>query len=392
MNTLLLQEKIRLLLPGNRRVLRVLTDIRRCLYEHRFLSRKEIRRAYGNPEKKKDAVAKWEKTRPYAATFLNRRIDMIRAANPGFRESAESEVFLTDVKYCYCAYGFLPFEYLNYELSSKDEEGYREYISEKEKNQIHYRLNDLRGMTYFNDKAWTYDLFGKFYHRDCAVIEKEKDYGTYQEFVRKHSVFFRKQVYGFSGHEVKRVNLASGPETARETFEAILREGKHIIEEPIRQSGEVSRFNASSVNTVRYTTILTKHGPKPYSVFFRTGRAGSYVDNAGSGGVFAGVDPETGILNTSGVDEFGVRHERHPESGVEYRDFQLPDWDQLITVCTEAAIMAGEIGCGDIGWDMAHTDEFGWVLVEANAGGQLIDQSASRKGLRDRVEKLLADV
>lgn len=325
MDTILLQEKIRLLLPGNRRVLRILTDVRRRLYECRFLSQKEILRAYGNPEKKKDAVAKWEKTRPSAAAFLNRRIDMIRAANPGFRKNAESETFLTDVKYCYCAYGFLPFEYLNYGLSSKDEDGYREFISEKEKNLIHYRLNDLKGMTYFNDKAWTYNLFGKFYHRDCAVIEKEKDYGTYQAFVGKHPVFFRKQVYGCSGHEVKRVDLASGPETARETFDTILREGKHIIEEPIRQSEEVSRFNTSSVNTVRYTTILTKHGPIPFSVFFRTGRAGSFVDNAGSGGVFAGVDPETGILNTSGVDEFGIRHEKHPESGVEFRGFQLPD-------------------------------------------------------------------
>lgn len=54
--------------------------------------------------------------------------------------------------------------------------------------------------------------------------------------------------------------------------------------------------------------------------------------------------------------------------------------------------MAGETGCGNVGWDLAHTDDFGWVLVEANAGGQLIDQSASRKGLRDRIEKLLADV
>ena len=392
MDKMLLEEKLRLYIPNNKWIRRMLTDMKMHQYDQGFVSEKDIKWAYGDPDRKKELVEKWRKKHHQAAVYLDKRINMIRDVNPGFREKTESEEYLLDVQYCYCAYGFLPFEYLNYELFSKTEEEYREYISEKEKNDIHYRLNDLKAMAYFNDKALTYKMFGELYHRDCMVIEKKKDWEQFQAFTGKHPVFFRKQVYGFGGHTVTKADLKSCPEKAFEMFESMIREGKYIIEEPIRQSKAVSVFNDSSVNTVRHTMILTKHGPKAASTFFRTGKAGAVVDNAGSGGVFAGVDAETGILNTSGVDEYGMRYEKHPDSGIVYKGYRLPDWDQLIRICTEASVKAGEMGCRNVGWDLAHTEEYGWIMVEGNAGGQLVEQNASQKGLRARIEPLLADV
>lgn len=392
MNLALFLEKVRLWIPDNKWVRKVLTEFRIKSFYRGYLSPKEVRWAYGNPERKKALLRKWEKKHPRSAERLNDRIVRLTAENQEIKERTKEEEFLTDLKYGYCAYGFEPYEYINYDLPSKSEEEYHEFISDGEIFGIHYHLNDLKGVSVFCDKWKTYELFTKYYHRECVKAEKEKDFPAFQAFAARHPVFFMKQVYGSSGRAVKKVDMSSCGKTARELFDDMIRNGKHIVEEPIRQSSILSEFNASSVNTVRYATILTKYGPKAATGFFRTGRAGSPVDNAGSGGVFAGVDTETGIVYTPGVDEYGRRYEKHPDSGIVYQGYQLPDWQQLVSICSEAAVTAGEKGCRYVGWDLAHTEGHGWVMVEGNSRGQFVEQNASRKGIRDRIESLMAEL
>ena len=352
----------------------------------------EVGRAFGDPEKQKELLRQWERRHTRAAWEMNQLIASIREVNPEFAEKTDSEAFLERMKYAYCAYGFLPYEYYNFGLFSRTEEEYSQFISDKERCDISYWLNDLKAMAFFNDKWLTYEAFKPFFHRECTVVEKKRDYRQFQAFVTAHPVFFAKQVFGFGGHGIKRVDLFSCPESVSEIFDEMLRKGKHIIEEPVRQSAKLAEFNESSVNTVRCIMILTKHGPGIVTCFFRTGKAGACVDNAASGGIFAAVDAKTGIVTTSGVDERSLRYEKHPDSGRVYQGYQLPDWDQLIQVCTEASIRAGELGCRNIGWDLAHTEEHGWVMIEGNAGAQLGEQNATREGLRKRMEPLLADV
>lgn len=392
MNGIILQEKVRHWIPENRWVRKKLTDFRRWLYDRGYLSPKAVRKAFGDPERQRELLRTWERKHPRAAAELDRIIGMMRAENAEFAEKAASEDFLDKLKYAFCAYGFLPYEYYNFGLAAKTEEEYREFFPDKERCDIAYRLNDLKAVAFFNDKAMTYELCREYFHRDCMVVERKKDFEAFRTFVVQHPVVFIKQAYGFGGHEVRRADFSSGPEEIRKAFDAMLRDGKHIVEEPIRQSRKLEEFNASSVNTVRCIMILTKHGPKVVTCFFRTGKAGACVDNAGSGGIFAVVDAQTGTLITDGVDEYSLRYKTHPDSGICYKGYQLPDWDQLLRICGEASVRAGEKGCLNVGWDLAHTEEYGWVMVEGNAGGQLGEQNATQKGMRGRIEALLAEV
>ena len=392
MDKTILEEKIRQWIPENRWIRRKLTDFQRWRYDRAFLSAGDVRRAFGDPEKQRALLRRWERQHARAAGEMNRVIASIREVNPEFTEKTDSEAFLERMKYAYCAYGFLPYEYYNFGLFSTDEKEYSRFISDKEKCDISYRLNDLKSMAYFNDKWLTYKAFQPFFHRECTVVEKKRDYRQFQAFVTAHPVFFAKQVYGFGGHGTERMDLSSYPERIPEVFDEIRRKGKHIIEEPVRQSAKMAEFNESSVNTVRCIMILTKHGPGIAACFFRTGKAGACVDNAASGGVFAAVDAETGIVSTAAVDEWSRRYEKHPDSGIAFRGYRLPDWDRLLRLCTEASVRAGKLGCLNIGWDLAHTEEHSWVIVEGNAGAQLGEQNATQEGLRARIEPLLADV
>ena len=335
-------------------------------------------------------MEKWEKNNPRAAAWLKKQIEEISAANPEVKRKTEQDDYLINLKYCYCAYGFLPYEYVGYDLYSKTEDEYREYISNLEAAEDSYRMNDIKAMALFRDKGLTYDLFRDFFHRECIVIEKKRDFKRFREFVGRHPVFVQKLVNESCGKSVLMADLSDNQEDILHRFSTMIRTGKHIIEEIITQGREMAAFNMSSVNTVRCATILTKHGPEIVFCGLTAGRAGSFVNNGGAGGILVGIDKETGVLNTPGVDEYCFRYERHPDSGTAFMGYQLPEWDGLLQICRDAAVLAGTRGCRYVGWDMAYTERDGWIMVEGNGCGQLIGaQVPSQRGVRTIVEGLL---
>ena len=120
------------------------------------------------------------------------------------------------------------------------------------------------------------------------------------------------------------------------------------------------------------------------------GRNGSFVDNGGAGGLLIGIDKESGMLVTDGRDEFSNAFERHPDTGLCFKGYQLPEWENLLTLAKN--ISAKEELIPYIGWDFAHTER-GWVVVEGNASGQLIGpQIVTQTGSRKRILELLQDV
>lgn len=108
-------------------------------------------------------------------------------------------------------------------------------------------------------------------------------------------------------------------EDAALVYEYLKKDGDiWIIEEKVRQSDKMARWNNSSVNTVRLPAVLNNNVFTVISPFLRTGRNGSIVDNAGAGGVFACIDPVTGIIQTDGYDEYMNSYKEHPDSKVKF--------------------------------------------------------------------------
>ncbi len=71
-----------------------------------------------------------------------------------------------------------------------------------------------------------------------------------------------------------------------------------IVESVIKQIEQMSQFNSSSVNTIRFMTTLYPNGEaKIIATFIKIGRVGRSVDNAGDGGnVDVCINVETGEL------------------------------------------------------------------------------------------------
>ena len=119
----------------------------------------------------------------------------------------------------------------------------------------------------------------------------------------------------------------------------------------------------------------------------RVGIGSSIVDNAGSGGIIAPVDPETGIVTQQGITEHGKYYLRHPDTGVVFPGFQVPKWNEAVRFVNDLANVLGS-GAGYVGWDCALTEK-GWIMLEGNLYGQFGDQYATKIGDKNELEEIL---
>lgn len=165
--------------------------------------------------------------------------------------------------------------------------------------------------------------------------------------------------------------------------------GKHplIFEALIKQTAQFSSFNSSSVNTVRFMTTLYPNGEaKVIATFIKIGRAGSCVDNAGSGGnVDVCVDVETGKIQYA-IQYDGWRKiseiEKHPDSGTQLNGVVIDNWEQI-----KAEVVRFQQAmpwCKAAGWDIAITDE-GPLVIEVNDFWDRTGQYFIRRGWRNEI-------
>ncbi len=190
-------------------------------------------------------------------------------------------------------------------------------------------------------------------------------------FVKTDRVFYLKGITGCSGEQVHFVKTESGKlyvdgrKSSLHYFSKKVPE-KAILQYPVTQVDEMSRFNADCVNTLRIATILGSDGPEVFSVFLRMGRLGSFVDNVGQEGIFVGVEKDTGVLYDFGYSEREplAKYYSHPDTKTEFKGFSIPQYQQAIDLALDAHKRCF-FDFFSIGWDVALTPE-GPVVIEAN--------------------------
>ena len=353
-----------------------------------MLSAEEIRLCEADPAKKAQVIApylkKWEKyLRPCYAEIKT----MAEKASVFASESDANEI-KNDMLFCMLAYGFLPSEYIGFGLAKKTPEERNAYLSDLGTSAFGYTVNNIVEMQTVMNKATSVVKYQRLFKRDFLVIGCDNDYEAFCGFVKKHPVFVLKKINSAMGKGVELVDIAHCEK--KQFFRKLISVDKWLLEERVEQKQEMACINASSVNTVRCITFKTKQGVVVPYCFLRAGRNGSFVDNGGAGGLLIGIDVNTGILNTDGYDEYGWQYAAHPETGVKFQGFQIPQWDQMLEICKTAA--QEETDMNYLSWDMAYS-ECGWCVIEVNAIGQLIGpQIVQQRGIKSEVDTYLKDM
>lgn len=236
--------------------------------------------------------------------------------------------------------------------------------------------------TSFNQK------FAKYIHRSWCDIS-DCDYNDYIAFITAGEFdVFAKVVDGTCGHGIDIIRRSEITDFEK-LYERCKSRGQFLLEEKIIQHPKMMEIYSGSVNTVRMVTMLAAGEVHIMFVCLRIGNSG-FVDNLNSGGMSALVDIKTGIVSHKASDKNGVIYERHPQSGMQIKGFQIPMYQEAVELVKAAALSMPELGY--VGWDIAIAKE-GPLLVEANhyPGHDLYQLKAnmdSNIGLKPRFDEV----
>ena len=296
-----------------------------------------------------------------------------------FSPNAENDSrLLGDVKRCYVRHLAKPQEYFLLGFKYKTNKERKEWITDYVKDTYLKKYARIERAKELQDKYYVYTKMKPYFKRDACLVLGQNDKEAFMAFVKNHNRFIAKPNAGSFGADTKIWDIkVSNPEAVF----ALLLASKcsWILEELIEQTSEMSKFNSSSVNSVRIPTFQTKDGIKIFGTFMRIGRKGSVVDNAGAGGIFVRIDETTGQIISDGYTEHGEIYVQHPDSKITFRGFQIPRWKELRTLALRCHKELYEHKY--IGWDFALTNN-GWVLLEGNWGQFLCQQVSGQKPLK----------
>lgn len=161
-----------------------------------------------------------------------------------------------------------------------------------------------------------------------------------------------------------------------------------LIEECIEGCDEMQAFHPASLNTIRICTIHGSRGTEVFHSFMRTGRDGSIVDNAHScSGAYATIDIHSGIVISDSYSPDGLCFAVHPNTGKQFKGFQVPKFEEMKAMCIEAADV---VNIPIVGWDVVLRKDGLLEFVEGNHGPDIdLLQQPTKHGLRKEIHESL---
>ena len=293
--------------------------------------------------------------------------------------------YVIDMIYSLHRFGCMFNEYFMFDYENLNTNGRSQFITDKIRWYYYLKLNRFDKIKEYDDKERTYQKFSQSFGRELIIIRGMEDHARLIQFANKHKSFCIKPFFGGGGKGFEVIRDAS-PFAAEKIIKE--RDFPFVAEELIIQHPIMGAFHSKSVNTLRMPTIYDGTKVSLFHPILRTGTGGSPIDNTTRGGIFASVDPKTGIVDSVGLDRRGRRFVRHPETGIVFPGFQIPEWEKAVNLVSIVA--QKDEGVHYVGWDIAFSKK-GWVLVEGNANAEFVGwQSVSRRGVRQEIDAFVS--
>lgn len=271
-------------------------------------------------------------------------------------------------------------EYMHqYEFWHLDEAERSKYISRLEMRLLYERIIPPHIGKLFWNKAEFLNRFNVFIHRKW-VVAKEVSYEEFRELVEKTDCI-AKPIEGSLGTGIFKIPRGGVDESL---YKKCVAENL-LVEECISNEHTIAQFHRNSLNTIRLTTVS---GGEVLGTFLRVGRHGNIVDNAHAGGIFAQINPDTGEIESDGIDTDGHRYVIHPDSGVPFKGFRIPRWKELMETCRNAHCQIPDAPV--VGWDICVDSNNNIEIIEGNHLPDVdVLQSPLKIGIKAKVASML---
>jgi len=180
----------------------------------------------------------------------------------------------------------------------------------------------------------------------------------------------KKKEHSWGGKDIYKINLhelKKDKDLLQFYFKKIIQSG-FLFQNIIKQHPEIDEINPYSVNTIRIETFVDKDkNAHLLCARLRVSSNKNFMDNVSSGGIFVGIDLETGELHKEGYTDFSkynaTTYLQHPLTGFIFERFPVPYFSQVKELAAKAASLLPEAKV--MGWDIAILPA-GPVILEGN--------------------------
>ena len=242
---------------------------------------------------------------------------------------------LIDVVLCGFRYGAGFNDYLLCEFYNLSDAQRATYVTRKVNNDLVRILNNREYYHYFDNKSEFYTTFGKYIGRqwlDFSKASKE----DFQKFMESRETIMVKPESSSGGFGVDKLYKKDFP-SVDAMYDHLKEQKIGVVEEVLQQHEEMNRMNPGSINTLRIVTILNETGPHIVYAHIRIGNSDRPVDNLHSGGMFAPIDLERGVIQYPAYDKARHTYTEHPRTGTTIQGFTIPCWEKAKAMCLEAS-------------------------------------------------------
>ena len=280
-------------------------------------------------------------------------------------------------------------EYMySYEYWRLNEQERDEFISTSEMQVIYRKLGEDKVRKIFHDKVQFLTAFCPFVHRwwslaKSLTIEELKEKAVQIDLIAKPIDGTRGEgIFKIIGREVS---------DWKQLYDRLIKEDC-LLEECIVACDELTAFHPTSLNTIRVVTISNGGYCEIFGALFRMGTHGSVIDNTHAGGIFAPINVETGVIETSAIDAQNNHYDVHPDSEKQIKGFQIPEWKQIVSTCRQASKTIPDIRFA--GWDLCVNKTGQVEIIEGNHapdfdGGM---QAPLKIGVKKKIQHSIIDI
>lgn len=149
--------------------------------------------------------------------------------------------------------------------------------------------------------------------------------------------------------------------------------GDWILQKKVENCKQIASIHDKSVNSFRILTVFKPGvGPKVVYISLKFGTNNSYTDNAHTGGLYVGVDQETGQFSSVGFDEDLNEYDKHPLHKTLFKDIKIDDIQTVTECANKVAHLFSDLSV--VGWDIVLSDDGPYILEGNSSSGLTIFQ------------------
>lgn len=246
-----------------------------------------------------------------------------------------SAAILTDVIQCGLKYGAGFNDYLLCEFYNLTDAQRATYITRKVNNDLVRILNDRDYYHFFDNKTEFYTTFAKYIGRQWLDFSKasKEDFKAFMETRDAVMVKPESSSGGFGVNKLFKKDFSS----LDAMYDQLKAEGIGVVEDVLQQHETMNKMNPHAINTLRVVTVLNETGPHIVYAHIRIGNSDRPVDNLHSGGMFAHIDLEKGVIQYPAYDKARHTYTEHPRTHTKIQGFAIPYWEEAKAMCLEAS-------------------------------------------------------